>query len=369
MKIAFIRGAYLNNFEGQNFDFTSEKSFDFRGYSSLFPLDVSVSFSLTRLPSIADIPLLQKLIRFIANRTLGDTQVLIGLENHIASSDIVHTADPHYYYSYQSAVLRQKGRIRKLITTWWETIPFNNEGTSAKKRIKQFVMQQTDVFLCYTRRSMQCLLDEGVAKERIKVIPLGVDVMRFTPSGKKNTIPTILFVGRLVEEKGILDLYEAFLKIRKQGVDAKLRIVGNGPLEKELRTRITEDNLSDIVTIEKKTYAEMPGVYRDADIFCVPSKKTKTWEEQYGMVFIEALSSGLPIVTYKTGAIPEVLGECGLYADEGDIAALTASIIQIIRTRELGAKLGTMGRERALSQFDARKTALEIAKLYISLCK
>lgn len=369
MKISFIRGAYLNNFEGQNFDFTSQKTFDFCGYSSLFPLDTNVPFPLFKLPSITDIPLFAKPVRYISNRTLGDAQLLFGLERYIVSSDIVHTADPHYYYSYQAARLRKKGAVKKLVSTWWETIPFNNEGTAAKQRIKRFTMQYTDQFVCYTKRARQCLLDEGVDENKIVVIPLGVDLTKFYPAVVNNATPTILFVGRLVEEKGIRDLYGAFLKMKKQGVMAKLRIVGSGPLEKELQSRIIEDTLGDWVTIEKRSYEEMPELYREADIFCVPSKHTKTWEEQYGMVFVEAMASGLPIISYRTGAIPEVVGECGLFADEGDISALTASIIQIIRARELGAKLGTMGREQAVNKYDAKKTALQIAKLYTTLCK
>lgn len=369
MKISFIRGAYLNNFEGQNFDFSSQKTFDFRGYSSLFPLDTNVSFPLFKLPSISDIPLFKKPVRYISNRTLGDVQLLFGLERYIASSDIVHTADPHYYYSYQAALLRKKGIIKKLVTTWWETIPFNNEGTVAKQRIKRFAMQYTDQFVCYSKRAKQCLLDEGVDENKIVVIPLGVDLAKFYPAVSNNAVPTILFVGRLVDEKGIRDLYEAFLNIHKQGIFAKLKIVGSGPLEKELQSRIIEDAVGDWVMIEKRSYEEMPKIYREADIFCVPSKKTNTWEEQYGMVFIEAMASGLPIVSYRTGAIPEVVGECGLFADEGDISVLTASIIQIIRARELGVKLGTMGRERAEKMYDAKKTALQIAKLYTTLCK
>lgn len=367
MKISFIRGAYLNNFEGQNYDFGMMKDFDFCGYSSLFPLDPHVPFPLVRLLSIADIPFFTKPIRFVCNRTLGDAQLLFGLERYVNSSDIVHTADPHYYYSYQSASLRKKGMIKKLITTWWETIPFNNEGTPAKKRIKKLGMQYTDLFLCYTKRAKQCLLDEGVDAGKIAVVPLGVDLTRFSPAVAKNTVPTILFVGRLVEEKGVNDLYEAFLDIHKQGIMAHLKIVGSGPLEKQLQDRINEDGLEGLVTIEKRSYEEMPAVYRQSDIFCVPSKKTKSWEEQYGMVFVEAMASGLPIVTYRTGAIPEVVGECGLFAD--DAKSLKAQLVKVIKEKELGVKLGTMGRERAADRYDAKKTALEIAKLYTTLCK
>ncbi len=372
MKISFIRGAYLNNFEGQNFDFSNQKDIDFRGYSSLFPIDDKVPFPVIRLFSLADlqtIPVLADVVRYVANRTLGDSQILFGLEKYISSSDIVHTADPHYYYSYQAAILRKKGAIKKLISTWWETIPFNNEGTAAKKRIKKFTMDNTDLFLCYAEKAKQCLLQEGVPQNKIIVIPLGVDISQFKPLKKNNETITILFAGRLVEEKGILDLYVAFKEILNRKIRAQLRIVGQGPLEDRLRESILKDGLTDVVTIGKKSYSEMPSVYQQVDIFCVPSKKTCSWEEQYGMVFIEAMASGLPIVSYNTGSIPELVDACGLFAKANDVSNLSTLIIQIIRAKELGEKLGTMGRERAKTIFDAKKTALRLVEFYRSLCK
>lgn len=372
MKVSFIRGAYLNNFEGQNFDFSNQSDIEFSGYSSLFPIDSTVPFNITRLASISDIqtiPIASDIIRYIANRTLGDQQILFGLEKYIAASDIVHTADPHYYYSYQAALMRKKGQIKKLVSTWWETIPFNNEGTAAKKRIKKFTMENTDMFLCYTKKARNCMLEEGVDGNKIAVIPLGVDTHIFKPAQQRDEKRTLLFVGRLVEEKGILDLYQAFKRIIKLDREVKLRIIGSGPLESFLRQSIAHDDLSDSISIERKTYKEMPLVYQQSDIFCVPSKKTVTWEEQYGMVFIEAMASGLPIVSYETGAIPEVMGDCGLYAKIGDAESLSSTIIQIIKARELRVKLGTMGRVRAENKYDSQKTAANILKFYESLCK
>lgn len=365
MKISFIRGAYLNNFEGQNY------ALPITGYSSLFPLDTQVPFPVIKLLSIADlqrIPYLEKPIKYIANRTWGDSQILFGLESHITHSDIVHVADPHYYYAFQAAQLKKKGKIRKLISTWWETIPFNNESTFAKKRLKKFVMSQADLFLCYTERARECLITEGVRVEKISVIPLGVDLKRFHPNeNKAGERKTILFVGRLVEEKGILDLYEAFKKIIQDKKPVSLKIVGSGPLESKLRALIQKDNLQEYVTIEQKSYQEMPEAFRQADMLCVPSKKTKTWEEQLGMVFIEAMASGIPIITYNTGAIKGIVGDAGIAVDEGDIQGLVTSIIRIIEVKELGYKIGTIGRERAERLYDAQKTKANIYTLYKTL--
>lgn len=365
MQISFIRGAYLNNFEGQNYDLP------IHGYSSFCPIDFHVPFSVTKLPSIADlqkISFLNKPIKYITNRTMGDSQILFGLEQYITGSDIVHVGDPHYYYSYQTAILKSQGKIKKLVSTWWETIPFNNEGTKAKKRIKQFVMSQVDQYLCHTEKAQSCLLSEGVQKENISLIPLGVDLRRFFPLKQKKDHPfTILFVGRLVKEKGILDLYESFKMFFKENRNTKLRIVGDGPFKHIVMQRIDADKLKHIVSIEQKNYEEMPVVYQSADVLCVPSKKTNTWEEQYGMVFVEAMASGLPVVSYNTGAIVDVVGEAGVFVEEGNREMLVQSFKRLYSDEKLWTKLGTMGRERAEKLFDARKTKDEIVHLYKTL--
>lgn len=361
MKISFVRGAYLNNFEGQNYPV------NITGYSSRFPIDGNVRFPVIKLPSIADwqrFPLLNWPIKFLANRMLGDSQILFGLEKYIIGSDIVHVADPHYYYSFQSALLKYHGAINKLVTTSWETIPFNNESVLEKKRIKYFTMSQTDHFICYSEKARQCLITEGVSAKKISLIPLGVNTGVFHPAARQSKKITILFVGRLVEEKGITDVCNAFALANKSISEVKLRIVGSGPLENWVRSFIMKHNLQNKITIEKKSYKEMPEVYRKADILCVPSKKTKTWEEQYGMVFIEAMSSGLPIVSYKTGVIPEVVGTCGLLAAEGDKVTLTAFLVGLCTDSQLRVKLGTMGRERAKKLYNAHTATLKIEQLY-----
>lgn len=365
MKISFIRGAYLNNFEGQNFPS------NITGYSSLFPIDSHVQFPVTKLLSIADLQrlsVLDKLIKYVANRTLGDSQVLFGLEKCIINSDIVHVGDPHYYYSYQAAILKSKGLIKKLISTWWETIPFNNESTDAKKRIKKYTMQYVDQFVCYTEKAKQCLILEGVDENKISLIPLGIDLSLFYPSREKRTNPfTLLFVGRLVEEKGIIDLYQAFKKSIVNTKNIKLYIIGQGPLENTLRTFIHSDNLQDAVLIDHRSYSEMPAVFRQADVLCVPSKKTLTWEEQYGMVFIEAMASGLPIISTSTGAIPHVVENAGILVAYGDRLGLAQAITDLCVNTQLCSKLGTIGRERAKQLFNAQNTKKYIENLYSKL--
>lgn len=391
IKVAFVRGKYLNNFEGQNYRL---KDIKLTGIASKYSLHKQFPFPVIRLSSIADLENLgilgrssmwRKVVKVLGNRILGDSQILFGLESFAGSFDLFHTADPHYYFSYQLAKLRSKNKIMKLLVTSWETIPFNNEGVKAKKRIKYFTLRHADHFICHTEKAKRCLVKEGVSDNKITVIRLGVDLSKFKVHSSKfktrrgNGI-TILFVGRLVEEKGVLDLYEAFKNIKYQSrlnrdkttkqkakINLELKIIGQGGLKFKLEKLISKDGLGSCVSIETKDYEDMPSVYQEVDILVFPAKRTKTWEEQYGMVLTEAMASGLPIIAYNTGAISEIMGDSGILIRERNIKELSAWINRLIDANYLRFKLSRMGRERAEKMFDSRKTAKSIAEIYMEL--
>lgn len=372
MNVSFVRGKYLNNFEGQNYNMSSYKSIRFTGYASLRPIDENVPFDVVRLPSLADLGFsthVGRALSYVANRSIGDAQVLFGLERYIAGSDIVHTADPHYYYSYQSAKLRQMGKVGRLVVTSWETIPFNNESTNQKKKRKYYVMKHADKFICHTNKACDTLIAEGVQRTQIELIPLGVCLDRFNPVNHyKDTPISILFAGRLVKEKGVIEVYSAFKKVyRETGIKIKLHIVGSGPLFNDLVFMREKDRLSEVVIIEKKKYQDMPEVFSGSSFLVVPSRKHPTWEEQYGMVFIEAMASGIPIITTRTGAITEVVANCGLYVAENSYQEIAHAIHTLATDASLRQKIGTMGRQRAEERYNASAVSSRIYELYRSL--
>ena len=367
IRVAWVRGAYLNRYEGQNYEHID--GVDITGFSSRFPLDPEVTFPLIKLWCPTDIAhyagnnkLVTKGISYIANRTIGDAQYLYGLEKQLHSYDIVHTADPHYYYSYQIAKLRKAGIVKKMLVTSWETMPFNNESVAKKRQIKHFVLETADRFLCYTARAKQALISEGVNEERIELVPLGVNQTVFFPSEPLEGSLTYLFSGRLVPEKGILELYEAFVKLSKKK-DAMLIIAGNGPLKQVIQNNIQRDRLEDNISLISANYKEMPEIYRKADVFILPSLKTATWEEQYGMVLAEAASSGLSVIAANTGAIGEVAGSFARMYNPDTKDDLYEALNEFTDPRQR-KEYSSRSVWYSRSIFDSRKTSKQIGTIY-----
>jgi len=158
-------------------------------------------------------------------------------------------------------------------------------------------------------------------------------VPNFFQQGDKKVI---LFVGRLVEVKGLSFLIEAM-----NYIDAKLVVVGKGPLESELQ-ELTLNISNKIDFIGSKTHEELKMIYASADIFVAPSITTTDGsKEGFGLVLIEAMASGLPVVASRSGGIVEIVksGENGLLVEERNIEQLVGSICKLLTDAELYEKL------------------------------
>ncbi len=376
MRVAFVRGAYLNEFEAQNYIFNKD-DVDITGVSSLCPLSSIVPFKTVRFPSIADIgniphlPLrntISKAIKYVSNRTLGDSQILYNIESLAGKFDIYHTADSHYYYSYQLAKLRLRGKISKLVMTSWETIPFNNEKIPRKKYLKNFVMKAADWAICHTQKSASALWEEGFPENKISIVRLGVDKKRFRPANKTSKKIKFLFVGRLVEEKGIVDTIDAIIRVMHALTsEFAFQIVGSGPLKNLISNKIRKNELTDRILLSEIKYQDIHTAYNSSDILIAPSKRTETWEEQYGMVFPEAMSCGLAIITSGSGAIKEVVGNAGLYLKETNAESIYKTILSIIDKPKEIDNLKQLSLARS-KKYDSAKAAEEIGKIYSDIC-
>ncbi len=361
MKIFIIRGAFLNPFELQNFSSLKEKH-DIQAVSSKFPISTKIDLPLIKLWSPTDLPIPFKFPTL--NRLFVDAHKLIGLEKVIKGADIAHVAETYYGYTNQAILSKRRGLVKKIISTVWETIPHNNEGISGRKQFKKLARENIDHFIAVTSLARRALIKEGVHTDKITVIPVGVDLHKFKPKEqtKKKRDLNILCVSRLVPEKGVEDLLEAFLNISGNDKNVHLTFIGKGPSRQDL-TGFKN------VFVRKVPYSKMASEYSKADIFCLPSRATSTWEEQFGMALVEAMASGIPIVTTDTGAIREVCGDCALYAKPGDQESLKTNLEKLLYNEELRHKMAKISRQRAVLKYDRNKIVHQIVSLYEKVCR
>jgi phosphatidylinositol alpha-mannosyltransferase len=187
-----------------------------------------------------------------------------------------------------------------------------------------------------------------------EIIPAGVDLSRFYPGRKKsgwaNSKVEILFVGRLDPRKGIMDLLEAVRRLRSErdarAEKVKVVVVGDGPERKKAERFVRKHAFEGVVEFAGRVADEdLPGYFREADIFCSPAK----WEESFGIVLLEAMASGLPVVAYGNAGYREVLGGrlAEMVVKPGDVEGLAGKLGELVEDKRRREEMGRLGREMA----------------------
>jgi phosphatidyl-myo-inositol dimannoside synthase len=230
------------------------------------------------------------------------------------------------------------------------------------RRIKRFILRRADVVVAnsaFTAAACESLYD-GRSYE---VIPMGVDLGRFRagPASAELTSRyglgdfTILFVGRLTEDKGLADLVEALHLLDRSGAAFTALLVGSGDQEADLRRRVQELGLDErVVFVGWVAHDDLADYYNTADVFVGPSiVGSKGWQEAVGLVFVEALATGLPVISTRTGGIPDVVddGITGFLVDPESPEQICERLRGLIDDRSLLRAMGTRGRAAVEQRF------------------
>jgi glycosyltransferase involved in cell wall biosynthesis len=195
--------------------------------------------------------------------------------------------------------------------------------------------------------------DAALPDEKIVRIHYGIDPSPFQPDlpppsrrteGDPSRRPTLGVVARLAPQKGHRVLFDALPAVRAVVPDVRARLVGHEELSTtaELRAYADERGVSDLIRFEGFR-ADIPRVMADLDVFVLPS----LWEG-FGLVLVEAMAAGRPVVASAVGPIPEIVedGVTGLLVPPGDPAALADAIVRLLRDPDLAAAFGRAGRAR-----------------------
>ena len=200
----------------------------------------------------------------------------------------------------------------------------------------------------------------------VRIIPNGIDVNAFKPGltpirHLRDDYINILFVGRLEKRKGLGDLLRAYEFMQARMPKSRLIVVGDGPLRGHIESYISRHRLSNVVMAGYVPDTVLPRYYCSADIFCAPA----TGAESFGIVLLEALASGLPVVATEVEGYMSVLepGRDSLTVQPKGWAELGSALIILARDAELRRRMGAYGRQKA-SRFGWDVVAAQILEVY-----
>jgi glycosyltransferase involved in cell wall biosynthesis len=233
-----------------------------------------------------------------------------------------------------------------------------------EQRIHSVMLRLATHVLVNTEATAERLARTRAARRgRLTVIRNGVDLARFRPIDAKPARGGTCTIGTLANlrpEKGLLELVEAAALVRRQAPEVRFSIWGEGPLRRALEARSRSLGLGDTVYLHGSTRRPETAL-RECDIFVLPSLS-----EACSNVLLEAMASGLPVVTTRIGGNPGLIedGHSGLLVPAGDAPALAAAMVRLLSSPELSAKVATAARERAVAEFGMNRMIEHMETLY-----
>jgi colanic acid/amylovoran biosynthesis glycosyltransferase len=224
-------------------------------------------------------------------------------------------------------------------------------------------------FICISEFIRNKVVARGFPVEKTVVHYTGIDTDFFRANPNVRRCPTVLFVGRLAPEKGCEYLIRAMTPVQAVVPGAKLVLIGDGPLRKDL-----EQQAAALLHSFKFLGVQSPAVVREwmnlSTVFCCPSVASATRDgEGFGMVFAEAQAMGLPVVACATGGIPEAVAheQTGLLVPQRDWETLATKLLLLLQNRELWERFSEAGRARVEERFDIRTQAAVLESIYDSV--
>lgn len=227
----------------------------------------------------------------------------------------------------------------------------------------------TTRFLAYTRFLAGQLERRGVPADRITVHYPGIPTERYAVDLPAADRPAnVLFVGRFVEKKGLPDLVRAFARVAGPQPEARLVLVGDGPLRQDLRRLVGRLALGARVDFPGFVpQGELRARFERAAVFCHPSVTPESGETE-GLPFsiLEAQAAGLPVVATRHAGLPEGVedGATGLLVGERDVGGLARALGTLLADRERRQAMSRAAVEHVKEKFDLRRQAARLEALY-----
>ena len=266
--------------------------------------------------------------------------------------DLVHAHD--WLVAYAARALKHSWGV-PLVATIHATEHGRQRGLHTPM---QHHISETEWWLCYEAcRVITCsqyMKDEvnrifGVPEDKLRVLPNGISESWFSAARSPDPSPLIAFVGRLVPEKGPHTAVDAMLEVVNEFPQAKLALAGDGPMEGDLRRRVYQAGLGQVVELAGRLDdARLLDLYSRAWVAVFPSSY-----EPFGIVALEAMAAGTPCVVGRAGGLAEIVedGRTGLTVRPDDPQDLSRAICALLRDPGFALRLAKEARKVARERY------------------
>jgi phosphatidyl-myo-inositol dimannoside synthase len=261
----------------------------------------------------------------------------------------------------QVSALARARRLRQAVLVW------GNDPGSPLYRLPPYRQalrraRGADLFLCFIQAARDHCVAMGLPPERCQVVIPGVDTELFHPAPAPVSEPVALFASPLAANKGIDRVLEAHRLVRRRLPEARLDVLGRGPLEGLVRREAARPG-SGVRLLGSGDRHRVAEALRQAAVFVTAPRPTRVWNEQFGLAYVEAMASGLPVVTTACGSNHEAVRPPNLRLPD-DAEALAEGLLGFLGDPELRARVGAHNRRVALEQHDLARQCARLGEVF-----
>lgn len=275
--------------------------------------------------------------------------------------DIVHCHLLQGFHSIVAIIVKALFR-KKVIIKVGATGPLSDFLLLREVFLGSFLLpriKRVDKLITVCSQSTAEALQHGFAARQIVQIPNGVDTKQFQPRFTSDNRNAIIFIGRLDQMKGVHILLEACKKLKDEGLQPPVSIVGDGPEKETLKSFAMRSGMGGLITFHGEM-ADVKPVLQTAAVLVLPSLS-----EGLSNVLLEAMACGLPVIATRVGGNMDLIrdGENGILVDAENAGQLADAIKKVLQDKNFAQKLGNKARKTVVEKFSMET----IAENYISL--
>ncbi|MBI2676572.1 MAG: glycosyltransferase family 4 protein [Candidatus Yanofskybacteria bacterium] len=308
------------------------------------------------------------------------------LKKESKPGDVFFSAyEPNLFVTYIYGLIAKSLKLKHIFFTW-QNVPYRERMSGLKLKLTEWLLKRnielSTAGICGMQKAYEVHKDYfekyNPALKTAVFNQAGVDTDVFKPEAKndfreKHNLTdkkVVIYSATFTPRKGTLQTLEAFKMLHREMPEAHLVIVGTGELESQVKRIIDNPDMRNSVTLLPwQPINELAPMYAQSDVMVHPSVPFDGWEEQWGLLMLQAQACGTPVVTSKTGSLEETVldGKTGILVEQSDPEPIYRAMKKILSDDALRYAMGKAGREYITGHFSYHSTAEKMEKFLNSL--